>query len=239
MRVWLVDDKRGDAGGGLESLLHRLEALPGTDLRVVGVSTYQPDFPAAMRKLMPELLDLLVINERVWPEHAWSPELLGLGMGIILVVPSDRVERARPLADQFPVLFVPPCDDMEVLWLALVSAHAGQRRQAEGKAQLDRLQQRLTDRIVIERAKGVLVHRLGISEDEAYKRLRLLSRRQRRQIRDIAQSLLDAEGLLMPEVNGHDRPSVHEVIKSSGNAIGDRGLLSPDLGGEPAKATGG
>jgi hypothetical protein len=32
--------------------------------------------------------------------------------------------------------------------------------------------------------------------------MRVISRRQRRQMRDIAQSLLDAESLLLPEVNG-------------------------------------
>ena len=56
---------------------------------------------------------------------------------------------------------------------------------------------------MIERAKGVLVQRLGVSEEEAYKRLRVLSRRQRRQIRDVAQSLLDAQALLAPEANGN------------------------------------
>jgi len=71
--------------------------------------------------------------------------------------------------------------------------------------------------VVIERAKGVLLQRLGISEEEAYKRLRVLSRRQRRQIRDIAQSLLDAQALLTPEApangfasNGHPRPEEAE-----------------------------
>src|SRR5262249_5371243 len=68
--------------------------------------------------------------------------------------------------------------------------------------QVARLEQRLSDRIVIERAKGILIQRLKISEEEAYKRLHSLSRRQRRQIRDIAQSLLDTQLLLSPEING-------------------------------------
>ena len=46
------------------------------------------------------------------------------------------------------------------------------------------------------------MQRLHITEEDAYKRLRLLSRRQRRQIRDIAQSLLDTEFLFSPETNG-------------------------------------
>ena len=84
-----------------------------------------------------------------------------------------------------------------------VEVRAAGLRQRAGQALLEQLQQRLNDRILIERAKGVLVQRLGISEEEAYKRLRVLSRRQRRQIRDIAQSLLDAQALLTPESPGN------------------------------------
>jgi hypothetical protein len=54
--------------------------------------------------------------------------------------------------------------------------------------------------------RGLLVERVGVSEKEAYKRLRVLSRRQRRQIRDIAQALLDTQALLLPEMNGFVEP---------------------------------
>jgi hypothetical protein len=202
MRVWLVDDKRGDSAGGLHALLRQLEERPGSSLRLLGVSCFQPDFAAAMRKLVPELLNVLVIHERAWPEEAWTAEILDLGLGIVLVTEVDSAKRRLPLAELHPLLFVRPNVDVDSLWLALLGAWAGQRRQAHWRLQVVRLQQRLTDRIVIERAKGVLVERLGISEEDAYKRLRLLSRRQRRQIRDIAQSLLETQLLFLPEVNG-------------------------------------
>jgi hypothetical protein len=64
----------------------------------------------------------------------------------------------------------------------------------------------LSDRIIIERAKGILVQRLGITEEDAYKRLRVLSRRQRRQIRDIAQSLVDTQYLFTSDANGFADP---------------------------------
>jgi AmiR/NasT family two-component response regulator len=84
----------------------------------------------------------------------------------------------------------------------LVSSQAAGKREARWIKEFAHLQQRLADRIVIERAKGILMRRLRISEEEAYKRLRVLSRRQRRQIRKIAQSLLDAEQLFTTEANG-------------------------------------
>lgn len=199
MRVWLVDHKIGDGAGGLEALLHQLQARPATGLRLLGCSPYQPDFSAAMRKLVPDLLDIVVVNERAWPDDAWSADVLGLGMAVVVAAAPERIDRARALAEEHPICFVAPGVDADGLWLALLGALAALRRQAQWKAQLERVQQRLNDRIIIERAKGILTQRLGISEEEAYKRLRVLSRRQRRQIRDIAQSLLDTQCLLGPD----------------------------------------
>jgi hypothetical protein len=204
MRVWLVDDKNEASAGSLEAVLRQLEERPGTGLCLLGASPFQPDFPASMRKLVPELLDLLVIHERFWPEGPWTEDVLSLGVGMVVVTSSDRLERFRALADRYPISFVPPTPGLETLWLALVGTLAGQHRQTYWKEQASRLQQRLSDRIIIERAKGILVQRLKISEEDAYKRLRVLSRRQRRQIRDIAQSLLDLDTqfLFSPPANG-------------------------------------
>jgi AmiR/NasT family two-component response regulator len=226
MRVWLVDRKQDTGAGCLETLLRQLETRPGGNLRLLGASPFQPDFAAAMRKLVPDLLDLVVINEHAWPETAWSPEILELGMGVVLVTAAERAERVLPLADQYPICFASADVDGEGLWLALRGALAAQRRQAYWKGQAAALQQRLTDRILIERAKGILVQRLGISEDEAYKRLRLLSRRQRRQIRDIAQSLLDTHGLLGPDAESS--PASPEPGRN-GKDHHDRTLLLPEL----------
>ena len=203
MRVWLVDDdKNGEAPSAPKALLRQLEDRPGGALQLVGFSPFHADFTVAMNKLLPDLLDIIVLNERACPDVCWSPSVLGLGPGLVVIVSADRVERLRPLAETQPLWLVPPDAGPETLWLALVGALNGKRCQAAWKDQLDHLQRRLDDRIIIERAKGILIQRLDITEEDAYRRLRMLSRRQRRQIRDIAQSLLDTQCLLMPEVNG-------------------------------------
>jgi AmiR/NasT family two-component response regulator len=202
MRIWLVDEKNGAGSSVLETTLRRLEQRPETSLRLLGSSPFQPDFAEAMRKLSPDLLDILVVNERAWPEGTSTHEVLALGIGMVVATALDRAERFRCLAEQHPISLVGPAPDEDTLWLALVSAFVARRREARWQEKVDRLQQRLDDRIVIERAKGILVERLKISEDEAYQRLRVLSRRQRRQIRDIAQSLLDTQVLFSAEING-------------------------------------
>jgi hypothetical protein len=203
MRVWLVDHRTGDDAGNIEPLLRELAKRPGSPLQLVGATSFQTDFPSAMRKLLPDLLDVILINERAWPENSGTEEVFDLGVGLAIVAAPERVERFRAHAERQPIWFVPPKPNLDSLWLALVGARAGKQCIAHWNVQVAHLQQRLNDRILIERAKGILVQRLGISEEDAYKRLRVLSRRQRRQIRDIAQSLLDTECLLVPETNGY------------------------------------
>jgi len=201
MRVWLVDEKN-TGSSGLEALLRQLEERIGADARLLGASVFQPDLAAAMRKLVPDLLDVLVLNEQVCPDGAWIQDVLSLGVGVLVVTTVERLERFRALAATHPIHFLMSGSGAESLWLALVATAAAQQRDAQWKKEIAHLQQRLNDRIIIERAKGILVQRLHITEEDAYKRLRLLSRRQRRQIRDIAQSLLDTEFLFSPETNG-------------------------------------
>jgi signal transduction protein with GAF and PtsI domain len=55
--------------------------------------------------------------------------------------------------------------------------------------------QQLEERKTVERAKGILQQRFGISEEDAYQRLREESRRQRRSLRDVAEAVLMVEGL--------------------------------------------
>lgn len=212
MRVWLVDDQSAEKLGTLGSLLRQIQEQSGAALQLLGACPYQPDFSSAMGKLLPDLLDLLVIREAAWPAQADLLGVLGMGAGVLLVCGPERAERYRALAEQFPLWFVAESAEVDDLRLALLGTLCGRRRHAHLRQQLARLQQRLDDRIIVERAKGILVHRLHISEEEAYQRLRIQSRRQRRQIRDIAQSLLDTQSLMepLPSDNG-DLPVGEEV----------------------------
>jgi response regulator NasT len=58
------------------------------------------------------------------------------------------------------------------------------------------LKQALSDRKVIERAKGILMARKGLTEEDAYKRIRLESHHKNKKMAEIAQTILDAEEFL-------------------------------------------
>ncbi|WUR13757.1 ANTAR domain-containing protein [[Empedobacter] haloabium] len=55
---------------------------------------------------------------------------------------------------------------------------------------------KLAERKVIDRAKGVLMARHGISEDQAYQRLRTMAMNKNLKLAEVAQRLLDVEDLL-------------------------------------------
>ena len=198
MRVWVVEDRRADAEGKLEALLKQLADRSRGEVCLVGAGPLGPATAGSLRAQAP---DLLVVDGAAWPEAPWAEEVLALGAGVVVRTAPEDGPRFRRLAELHPLVFVPAAAGPDALWLALHAAWAARQRQQHWRTEVERLQQRLSDRIVIERAKGVLVQRLRISEEEAYNRLRVLSRRQRRPMRDIAQSFLDTQDLLSPGDN--------------------------------------
>ena len=70
-------------------------------------------------------------------------------------------------------------------------------RELQGlRSQVVDLEESLEARKLIERAKGILMQRLGLSERDAYERLRQRARDKRAKMKDIAQAIIEAEELL-------------------------------------------
>ncbi|NTW01561.1 MAG: response regulator [Oscillochloris sp.] len=64
------------------------------------------------------------------------------------------------------------------------------------RSQVTELEDSLEARKLIERAKGILMQRLGLNERDAYERLRQRARDKRAKMKDIAQAIIEAEELL-------------------------------------------
>ncbi|MAT68711.1 MAG: response regulator [Planctomycetaceae bacterium] len=60
------------------------------------------------------------------------------------------------------------------------------------------LQERLAARKLIERAKGILMHRTGLTESEAHRRLQQLASTKNRKLVEIAAAIIDADDALGP-----------------------------------------
>lgn len=197
MRVWFVQGEQDRESDALEKLLRQwvgrpensswsVECLPGTKA------------PARMQTCPS---DIVVLSEPCCSAESWLTGILERGSGLVVATTRERAEPYLLLAERYAVQLTPLPATLESLSLALLSLLSALQRQRSWQARIDQLQQRLNDRILVERAKGILVERLAISEKEAYQRLRLQSRRQRRPIRDVAQGLLDAQLLFSPSKN--------------------------------------
>jgi response regulator NasT len=80
----------------------------------------------------------------------------------------------------------------EVLGTAVAIAARSFRRIVEAREEAEQLRQALDDRKVIERAKGLLMHFAGLTEDEAYRRIRGLATRGGRKVIDVAREVISA-----------------------------------------------
>lgn len=70
------------------------------------------------------------------------------------------------------------------------------RQEQKLLAELSDTRNKLAERKLVERAKGVLMARKGLSEDQAYQKLRGMAMNRNLKLSEVAQRLLDAEDLL-------------------------------------------
>lgn len=68
------------------------------------------------------------------------------------------------------------------------------------REQLDAAQTQLSERKLIERAKGILMDDVGLSEEQAYKHLRKLAMDRGQRLAEVAARVIDARQLLKPPV---------------------------------------
>jgi ANTAR domain len=138
--------------------------------------------------------DVLLIPASV-QDPQWLDELRASGKGVVIVRPASLREDLS-WAESLPSVLVPASPAADALCLAVYSAAAAARREQGLRSECEQLRQKLQDRIMLERAKAILVRRLGLNEEDAYKRLRATARRERRSLREMAQSIVDSETLL-------------------------------------------
>src|SRR4051794_38719669 len=111
---------------------------------------------------------------------------------ILVSAHHDAELRARAREDHIMAYLVKPVKqaDLEIaidMALMRFAHYRALRKEASD------LRQTLEDRKLIERAKGALMKRLRVEEDDAFRRLRKLSADQNRKLVDVAQAVLAGE----------------------------------------------
>ncbi len=87
---------------------------------------------------------------------------------------------------------IKPVDEKE-LGPALRIAHSRFKEMIDLRKEADSAQQALRERKIVERAKGILMRRLGVGEEEAYEHMRRKARDRRIKMAELAQTILAAD----------------------------------------------
>jgi response regulator NasT len=195
LRIAVADDER-DTREFLQELLERLGyqvsavAENGQSL-VEQCRSTRPDLVITDIK-MPDM-DGLEASEAVNRERQ---------VPVILVSAHHDAEFLRRAGAEHIMAYlvkpVKPADLIAAISLAVLRFEHFQRLRAEAVS----LRQALEDRKVIERAKGVIMKRSKLDEQEAFRRLQHLADGKGRKLVEIAQMILTAEEAFRPPVPG-------------------------------------
>jgi two-component system, response regulator PdtaR len=103
----------------------------------------------------------------------------------------------RSIATGVSAYLTKPVDERE-LQAALELAAARHAEFEALEAEVDRAQQALEDRKLVERAKGLLMSALGLSEQDAFRRLQRTARERNLKLAQVAAQIVEQQDLLDP-----------------------------------------
>jgi two-component system, response regulator PdtaR len=104
----------------------------------------------------------------------------------------------RSIASGVSAYLTKPVDSRELgAALELAAARHAEFRALE--SEVDRAQQALEDRKLVERAKGLLMTALNLSEQDAFRRLQLTARERNLRLADVAGRIVEQQSVLEPK----------------------------------------
>jgi response regulator NasT len=186
LRIAIADDER-DMREYLPELLTRLGH------EVVAVASTGAELVERCRVTRPDL----VLTDVRMPDMDGiaAAEALNRERAVaVLLVSAHTEDEVLARAETAPVMgyLVKPVQEEALRAAIRMTLHRFRQLQASMREASD-LRQALEERKVIERAKGVVMRRLRVDEDEAFRRLRKLSSERNRKLVEIARDVLGAE----------------------------------------------
>jgi len=132
-------------------------------------------------------------------EAATQLAAAGLRRPVVVVTGVDDPDLIeRSIASGVSAYLTKPVDSRE-LHAAIDLAAARHAEFQALESEVDRAQQALEDRKVVERAKGLLMTGLGLSEQDAFRRLQLTARERNLRLADVAARIVEQQSLLEPK----------------------------------------
>jgi response regulator NasT len=174
------------------------EAVTAQGGQVLGNGNRAGDAPALVARYRPEIALVAVALPDGDGVQA-AAEVVTAGRCAVVLVAShagpDVAERAAD-AGVHGVLLAPV--RAEEVGPVLDVAAARFRELAALRAEGERLRRRLETRVLVDRAKGLLMLHLGLSEPEAFRRIQKTAMDTRRTMADVARTVLSSPALAAP-----------------------------------------
>jgi two-component system, response regulator PdtaR len=128
----------------------------------------------------------------------------GLRRPVVVVTGVDDPSLVeRSIASGVSAYLTKPVDSRELA--AAIELAAARHAEFQAlEAEVDRAQQALEDRKLVERAKGLLMSALDLSEHDAFRRLQLAARERNLRLADVARRIVEQQSLLEPK---RERPA--------------------------------
>ncbi len=133
-------------------------------------------------------------------EAATQLAAAGLRRPVVVVTGVDDPSLIeRSIASGVSAYLTKPVDSRELD--AAIELAAARHVEFEAlEAEVDRAQQALEDRKLVERAKGLLMTALNLSEQDAFRRLQLTARERNLRLADVAGRIVEQQSLLEPKL---------------------------------------
>lgn len=191
LRILLVRDPLDGNPLNVETIRSGLVSAGFAEIQIVDADLHLPDVITATQP------DMLIIASEsaardtiehvcVSTQHAPRP--------IVLFTDNDDSQRIKAALTAGITAYIVDGLRAERVKTVLDVAYARFELDQQLRAELDATKLKLTERKVVERAKGLLMQARGISEDEAYKRLRSMAMERGLKLVDAAQRVIDVMG---------------------------------------------
>ncbi|MEI6777510.1 MAG: response regulator [Chloroflexales bacterium] len=172
------------------------EQLKGLGYDVVGIARNGNEAIALANRLKPDLIMMDIRMPEMEGTEAAARIHDQMAVPIIMLTAYADKETVRKAEAAGALAYlVKPVSEVELppaITIALARFHEIQGL----RTHVNELEDSLEARKLIERAKGILMQRLGLNERDAYERLRQRARDKRTKMKDIAQAIIEAEELL-------------------------------------------
>ncbi|MDI6631819.1 MAG: ANTAR domain-containing protein [Bacillota bacterium] len=177
-----------------KGLRHRLrELLRAWGWAVIGETATGPESLRFIRSRQPDLI--IMDDELAGTNVSQLMDVISqdrLAPVLLLLSPNNRWGEELLRRSAVMAAVSKPLNEAD-FYLAVLLAEANFSKFNVLELEISRLQDQLQARKVIERAKGILMETLGLSEQEAYRRMQRESMERRTSMRAIAEAIITAQ----------------------------------------------